>query len=75
MTYSFNDVVNQLLGLVDFVLGIGHDQAVKVLFLVARVGSVGSALTFLHGAFASDSNLGARLCFHLLESVATRANK
>lgn len=75
VTYSFNDIVNQLLGLVDFVLGIGHDQAVEILFLVARVGSVGPALTFLDGTFASNSNLGTRFRLHLLECVATRADE
>ena len=67
--------MDQLLGLVDFVLGIGHDQAVKVFFLVARMGSIGPALTFLDGTFTTNSNLGTRFRFHLLESVATRADK
>ena len=35
MTYGLNDVVNQLLRLVDLLLGVGHDQAVQILLLVA----------------------------------------
>lgn len=74
-TYRLDDIVDQLLGLVDLVLVISHDQAVEVLFLVARVSSVRSTLAFLDGTFATNSNLGARLSLHLLQSVATRANK
>jgi hypothetical protein len=39
-TYRLDDVVNQLLGLVHLVLGVGHDQTVKVFFLVAGVSGV-----------------------------------
>jgi len=70
-----NDIVNQLLGFVDFVLVVGHNQAVEVLFLIARVSRVRSTLAFLDGSFAANGNLGAGLRLHLLQSVATRANK
>ena len=65
-TYGFNDIVDQLLGLVDLILGVGHDKTVEVLFLVAGVSGVGTTLAFLDGALAADGNLGARLCLHLL---------
>jgi hypothetical protein len=74
-TYSFNDIVNQLLRLIDLVLGIGHDKTMQIFFLVAGVSSVRSAFALLDGAFASNGNLGARLGFHLLERVSTRANQ
>lgn len=73
--YRLNNIVNQLLGLVDLVLGISHDQAMQVLFLVARVSCVRSAFALLHGALATDCNLGTRLSLHFLQSIATRANK
>jgi hypothetical protein len=73
--YRLNDIVDQLLGLVDLVFGVGHDQTVQVFFLVAGVGGVGSALSFLDGTLSSDGNLCARLCFHLFQGVATRTNK
>jgi hypothetical protein len=71
----FNDVVDQLLGLVDLVLGVGHDETVQILFLVAGVGGVGAALAFLDGTFTSDGNLGTRLLFHCLECVTTGADE
>jgi len=70
-----NDVVNQLLCLVDFVLCVGHDQAMEVFFLVAGMGSVRTSLPFLYRAFATDGNLGTGLRFHLLEGVATRTDE
>jgi hypothetical protein len=74
-TYGFNDVVDEQLGLVDLLLGIGHDQAMEVLLHIAVVGGVAAALSFLDGALSSDGNLGARVLFHLLECVATRADE
>lgn len=74
-TYSLNDIMNELLGLVDLVFGIGHDQAVEVFFLVAGVGGIRPTLTLFDGALSTDSNFGARVFFHCLECVATRANK
>jgi hypothetical protein len=67
--------VDELLGLVDLLLGIGHDQAVKILLLVAGVSGVRASFTLLDGALATDRNLGAGLGFHLLERVSTGANK
>ena len=75
VTYSLDNVVNELLGLVDLLFGVGHDQAVQVLILVAGVSSVRFAFTLLDGAFASDGDLGARFILHLLERVTTRANE
>jgi len=74
-THRFNDVVDELLGLVDLVFGIGHDQTVQVLFLVARVSRVRPALAFLDRAFTTNRNLGTGFGLHLLECVATRANE
>jgi ABC-type proline/glycine betaine transport system permease subunit len=67
--------VNELLRLVNLVLGIGHDQAVQVFLLVAGVSCVRSTFTLLDGAFASDSDLCAGFGFHLLERVSTRADE
>jgi len=71
----FNDVVDQLLGLVHLFLGVGHDETVQVLFLVARMCSVRTALALLHGALSANGDFGARFRFHLLECVATRADE
>ena len=75
MTYSLDDVVNELLGLVDLVLSVGHNQAVKILLLVAGVSGVRASFTLLDGALATDRDLSTGLGFHLLERVATGANK
>jgi hypothetical protein len=74
-TYSFNDIVDQLLRLVDLLFSIGHDKTMQIFFLVAGVSSVRSAFALLDGAFASNSNLGTGFGFHLLERVSTRANQ
>ena len=58
LTYSFNDVMDQLLCLVDFLFGISHDQAMKILFLVAGMGGIGTAFSFLYGSFSTNGNFG-----------------
>jgi hypothetical protein len=68
---GFDDVVDKLFGLVDLVFGVGHDQAMEILLLVASVSSVGTAFTLLDRTFATDCNLCTGLRFHLLESVTT----
>ena len=75
MAYSFDDIVNQLLRLVDLLFSIGHDETVEIFLLVARMGGVGASLAFLDGAFATNRDLGSGFCFHLLQCVATRADK
>jgi hypothetical protein len=57
-TYSFNDVVDQFLSLVDLFLGIRHDQAVEIFFLVTGVSCVRAAFSFLDGSFSTDCNFG-----------------
>ena len=74
-TYCLDDVVDQLLGLVDLVLSIRHDETVQVFLLVAGMCCVRSAFTLLHGTFAANSDLGARFRLHLFERVSTRANE
>lgn len=74
-TYSLNDVVDQLLSFVDFLLRICHDQTVEILLLVASVSGIGPALAFLDGAFSANGNLSLGFCFHFLQCVATRANE
>jgi hypothetical protein len=75
MTYSLDNVVDELLGLVDFLLRVGHNQAVQVLLLVTGMSCVRSSFTLFDGALATDRNLRAGLGFHLLEGVSTRSNK
>lgn len=72
---GFDDVVDQFLGLVHLVFGVGHDQAVKVLFLVTGVSCIGATLALLDGALAADGNFCTRFGLHLLQSVATRADE
>lgn len=67
--------MNQLLGLVDLFFSVCHDETVEILLLVAGVGSIGAALSFLDGALSSDGNLGLRFSFHFLERVTTRTNE
>lgn len=74
-TYRLNNIVNQLLGLVDLVLGFGHDETVEIFFLIAIVSSVRATFAFLDGAFASNGNLSSRLGLHLFECVTTRSDK
>lgn len=42
-----DDIVNQLLGLVDLVLGIRHDKAVKIFLLVAGVSGIRASFALL----------------------------
>jgi hypothetical protein len=72
-TYSFDNIVDQLLGFVDLVFGVRHDQAVQIFVKVAGVSSVRLALAFFDRAFATNGDLGARLGLHLFECVTTRA--
>jgi len=58
---GFNHVVDQLLGLVDLLLGVGHDETMQVLLLVAGVSCVGATLAFFHRAFSANGNLGTGL--------------
>jgi hypothetical protein len=66
--------VNQLFGLVDFLLGVAHNQTMKVFILVASVSSIGLSFTLLDGTFATNSDLGARIFLHRLQSVSTWTN-
>lgn len=58
MTYRLNDLVNELLGLGDLFFGVGHDQTVQILILVARVSSVGLALALFDGSLSSNCDFG-----------------
>lgn len=75
LNYRLDNVVDQLLGLVDLLFGLCHDQTMKVFFLVATVSGVRSTLSFLDGALATDSNFGTRLSLHFLQGIATRSYK
>ena len=75
MTYSLDNVVDELLGLVDLLLGIGHDQAMKVFFLIAGMSCVRASFTLLDRAFATNGNLCLGFRLHLLEGISTGANK
>jgi hypothetical protein len=59
-TNRLNDIVDQLFGLVDLVLGVGHDEAVEILLLVAGMGSIRTSFALLDGALSTDGDLGAR---------------
>jgi hypothetical protein len=74
-TYSLNDVVNELLSLVDLLLGVRHDQAMQIFLLVASVGCVRTSFTLLDRAFSTDRNLCLGFGLHLLEGVSTGANE
>lgn len=65
-TYSLDDVVDELLGLVDLLLCVRHDQAVQILLLVAGVCCVRASLTLLDRALATNRDLRARLRLHFL---------
>ena len=74
-TYRLDDIVDQLLRLVDFFLGVCHNEAVKIFFLVARVSSIRSALALFDGALATNGNLGPGFRLHFLQGVATRTDE
>jgi hypothetical protein len=74
-THCFNNIVDQLLGLVDLFLSVRHDQTVKIFFLVATVGGIRSTLSFFDGTLSSDSDFGTGLGFHLFQGVSTRTYK
>jgi len=74
-TYSLDDVVDKLFGFVYLLFRVGHDQAMQILVLVARVRSVRLSFALFHRAFAADGDFGPRLALHLLQCVATRANE
>lgn len=75
VTYSLDNLVDEPLGFVDLLFRVCHDQAMEVLVLVAGVSSVRFALALLDRAFASNGDLGARLCFHLFERITTRTDE
>jgi hypothetical protein len=72
---GFNNIVDQLLGFVDLLLGICHDQTMKILLLVASVSGIRTAFSFLNGSLSTDSDFGLRFSFHFLERVSTRSDK
>src|SRR3712207_2763639 len=74
MTYSLDDVVDELLGLVDLLLCVRHNQAVQIFLLVAGVSCVRPSFTLFHGALAANRNLCAGLSFYFIEGVPTRSN-
>ena len=74
-TYSLNDVVNQFLGFVDLLLGVGHDQAMQIFLLVAGVSGIRTSFSFLDGTFSTDGDLGSGFSFHFLQGVSTRTDK
>ena len=71
LAYRLDDLVDELLGFNDLLLGVGHDQAVKILVLVASVSGIRFALAFLDRALSANRNLGLRLGFHCFQSVTT----
>lgn len=66
--------MDQLLGLIDLVLRVRHDETVKIFILVAGMSSVRLSFTLLDGAFAANSDLGTGFILHLLQRIATRSN-
>lgn len=72
-THRLDDIVHQLLGFVNLFFRVRHDQAVKVLFLIASVSRVRATFALLDGTFASNSNLGTGLGLHFLQGVSTRS--
>lgn len=51
-----NYVVDQLLGLVDLLFCVSHDETMQVFFLVAGGSSIRTALALLDRALATDGN-------------------
>lgn len=67
--------MDKFLGLVDLLFRVGHDQAMQVFFLVTGVSRIRTTFALLYGALATNSDLCLGFCLHLLECVATGANK
>lgn len=74
-TYSFNNIVDQLLCFVDLVLAVCHDKTMQVLLLVACVRGVGTTFTLFHGPFSTNCDFGARVLLHGFERVTTRTDQ
>ena len=74
-SYRLDDIVDQLLGFVDLLFCVCHDQTMEVFVLVAGVSSVRFSFALFHRAFASNGNLGAGVLLHSLESVTARADE
>ena len=65
--------MDKLLGLLDFLFGVGHDKAMQIFFLVAGVSGVRTAFAFLDRSLATNGDLCLRFgfCQQLLaESLA-----
>ena len=58
VTFRFYHIVDEFLGFVDLLFGVGHDQAMQVFFLVAGVSCVRSTFSFFDGSFATDGDFG-----------------
>jgi len=63
--YRFDNIVNQFLGFIDFVLGVCHDKTMEIFFLIAGVSGVRTTFALLDRAFATNGNLGTRFSLHL----------
>ena len=66
-TYRFDDIVNELLGLVDLLFSVCHDETVEIFILVDGVRSVGFSFALFHRAFTANRDLCLGLCFHLFQ--------
>lgn len=74
-TYSLDNVVDKFLGLVHLLFCICHDQAVKILLLVATVSRIRATFSFLDGTFTTDGNFSTGFGLHFLQGVSTRSYK
>ncbi len=70
-TYSFDDVMDQFLCFINFLLSVCHDQTMEIFLLVTGMSGIRATFSFLYGSFSSDGNLGLRFSLHLLESIST----
>jgi len=72
---SFNNVVDELLSFVDFLLGVRHNQAMKIFLLVRCVSCIRTTFSFFDGSFSTDSNFGLTFSLHFFEGIATGSNE
>lgn len=72
--HRFNNSVNHLDASCDLILRVSHDQAMQIFFSVISK-LIRFTLPFLNAAFAPNTDFRATVPFHLLQTIAARADQ
>ena len=74
VTHCFNDPINHLDTSGHLFFRVSHNETMQVFFSIFCV-LIRLPFTLFHTSFAANANFSTTLPFHLLETVATRANQ